>query len=114
MNFFINAFAGHSKIVSPAYDISTKGVVTNTPRICNIFLFPIINSVCAVCITQSCKPDDEFVFLLHPYCWHHTRPPVPQNNYLKRRHCKLLFLHTIMIKYNSELYIVTSYASILH
>ena len=110
MIFFINAFAGHSKIVSP--------VVTNTfgqsPRICNIFLFPNKNSVCAVCITQNCKPDDEFLFLLNPYRWHHARPPVPQNNYSKRRHCKLLFLHTIMIKYNSELYIVTSYASILH
>ena len=99
-------------------DISTKGVVINTfgqtPSICNIFLLPNINSVCAVCITQNCKPDDEFLFLPNPYplasC---MSPHIPQYNYSNGRHCKLLFLHT-MIKYNSELYIITSYASNLH
>ena len=74
------------------FDISTKGVVINTfgqsPNIRNIFLLPNINSVC---ITQSCKPDGDF-FLLHPYCWHHARSPIPQYNYWKRRHYKLLFL----------------------
>ena len=107
--FFIGAFSGQSKIVSLLI-FPEKGLSQTLPgkvhASATSFCYLYINSGCAICITQCCKPDDEFVFcciltigIMHaPY----SNTTIRNDGIVNCCFCTQLWF------YNSELYIITS------